>query len=861
MKKHFFLFFIVMMVSCPTAFPQSWLRSVSPDANGRPDYLETKKYRKTFRSQNPDTPLKGEKQFLRSQFFLDGRLGEDGHLPTGVYWEESKKVIASRSLNRAVQTPWVHRGPFNSTVGINSGQVGGSGRIDCMEFHPTDPGIIYVGTPCGGLWRTNDGGSSWECLTDMLPTLGISDIDILPQEPNTIFICTGSRDVWWETYSIGILKSEDAGVTWTETGLHYELQQNMSVHELLINPANPLIMVAATGNGIYRSQNGGDNWTLIKGGNFMDLAQKPGDPSTIYATNFNYYNCGAQVYRSLDAGASFQAMNTGIVTSSVNRITIGVTSADPEVVYALCSNCTDNSLYGLYKSTDHGTTWMKTPNVNNLNLLGWQPNGMDAEGLGWYALSISVDPADANHVFVGGVNIWESVDGGNIWTLNAQYYGSGAEYVHADIHTLAFNPLDGTHYNTNDGGIYRYTGLPDGWVNISDGLHIMQFYRVGVWKQDAARVLGSPQDNGPVLFTDSAHYELMVAEGCDNFFDYDHRDTCYYGGYGSGLMRSKNGGHSRSSINPPGVSAYTFLPPFIMHPTDPAILYTAFQEVYRSDNRGAAWTKLTQDLSGGNDYSSLEVAPSNPDYIYAATPIQIWRSSDGGANWISIKTGLPTAELISDIAIAADNPEHVWVAVAGFSEGLKVFRSVNGGQTWQNISRNLPNMPANCLAVEPGPGNAIYVGTDVGVYYTNDNLSEWIDYSQQLPTVIIDELEVHPASGKILAATYGRGMWENNLADPATVGIRKAVAQEFSVYPNPVTEKIWVEFTPPKPGLYLLTIINLPGQVVVRKEIRTTGMMIRSQLDVSRLQPGYYNISISGPGTELSRKIMIGTPK
>jgi len=860
MKKKSFLLF-AMIIVCLTASSQSWLKLIPPGADGRPDYCETKKYQETFRSQNPETPLNGEKQFLRSKFFLDGRIREDGHLPTGLYWEEGKKVIANRSLNKSSQTPWVYRGPFNSTIAINTGRVGGSGRIDCLEFHPSDPGIFYAGAPTGGLWRTSDGGSNWECLTDELPTLGISDIDLHPQDPNTIFICTGSRDVWWENFSVGILKSEDAGETWTETGLHYVLQQNRSVHELLINPANPSIMVAATGNGIYRSHDGGDNWTLIMGGNFMDLAQKPGDPSTIYATNFNYYNCGAGVYRSLDAGASFQPVITGISSSEVNRITIGVTPADPEVVYALCSRCDNNAFYGLYKSTDDGATWVKTPNSGNLNLLGWQPNGLDVEGLGWYALSMSVDPTNPNHLFIGGVNIWESTDGGDIWTLNAQYYGSGAEYVHADHHTLVYNPVDGTHYSANDGGIYRFTGSPDGWVSISDGLHIMQFYRVGVWRQDENRVLGSPQDNGPVLFTDSVHYELIVAEACDNFFDYNQPDTCYYGGYGAGLLRSKTGGISSNYITPPGESRYTFNPPFIMHPTDPAILYCAFKNIYRSNNRGSIWTKLTQDQSGGIDFSCLEVAPSDPDYLYAAYYNQIWRTSDGGTNWENISSGLPSGEMLTDIVISAGDPELVWVTFSGYSPGVKVFRSGNGGQAWQNVSMNLPNIPANCLAYEPGPDNAVYVGTDVGIYYTNDHLSEWIDYSEELPNVMIDELEVHTLSGKILAATYGRGMWENNLADPLTVGIRKTIAQNFSVYPNPASEKIWIEFTPPGPGLFIVTIINANGQVVGRKELRSTGMMVRTQLDVSLLSAGYYQIHLSGTNANYSRAVVVGGPK
>lgn len=858
MKKKSIIFMIAWMFISLAASSQSWLKSIPADAEGRPGFRETQKFVEAFRNQNPETPLKGEKQYLRSKFFLDGRIGESGFLPSETYWEEGKKVIAGRNQRKAVQTPWMYRGPFNSTVGINSGEVGGSGRIDCIEFHPTDPDIFYVGAPTGGLWRTTDGGGSWESLTDELPTLGISDIDLHPQDPSTIFICTGTRDVWWETFSVGILKSEDGGETWTETGLQYSLTQNKSVHELLINPANPSIMVAAAGAGLYRSVDGGDTWSYITAGNFMDLAQKPGDPSTIYATNFNYYNCGAKIYRSVDAGATFQVMSTGIPPFDVNRIALGVTPADPEVVYALCSSCTDAGFYGLYKSADHGTSWAKCPNSNNINLLGWQPDGLDAGGQGWFTLSLSVDPLNANHLHVGGVNIWESADGGDIWTLNAQYYGSGAEYVHADIHNLVYNPLGNTQYNTNDGGIYRHTGGPDGWVNISNGLHIMQFYRIGVWKQNDTRILGSPQDNGTVLFKDTLQYELILAEACDNFFDYAQPDTCYYGGYGAGLMRSKTGGVSSYPITPPGESKYRFNPPFIMHPTNPSILYCAFKNIYRSDKRGSGWIKLTQDLSGGADFTSLEIAPSNPDYLYAATDNMIWRTSDGGTTWENIKSGLPSGLVISDIVISANDPEMVWVSFSGFTQGSKVFRSENGGGTWQNVSMNLPNLPANCLAFEPGSDNAVYVGTDAGIYYTNDNLTEWIDYSEDLPNVMIDELEIHPISGKILAATYGRGMWENNLADPATVGIRKPTDPNFSVYPNPVSTTCWVEFTPSEPGQYCLQIINTSGQVVGEKQIHSIGMMARTQLDVSGLSPGCCQIRITGNNAVYNQKILVG---
>ena len=839
-----------------TGLSQSWLTQIPSNANGRLNYFETKTFVEQFREQNPMTPLKGEKQFLRSKFFLDGRIMEDGYLPSGTYWEEAKRIISERSQKRAEQSPWTFIGPDESTVGINSGVDGGSGRIDCIEFHPTDPDIFYVGAPCGGLWRTTDGGVSWEVLTDELPTLGISDIDFHPLDPNTLFICTGTRDIWWETFSVGILKSEDNGETWEETGLQYSIQQNRAVHELLINPSNPLIMHAATSVGLYRSEDGGDNWDRIVNGNFMELEQKVGDPSVIFATNFGVYNCNSRIYRSVDAGVSFQVMNTGVSPSQVNRITIGTTPADPEVIYALYSACSDHAFFGLYRSNDCGDTWMEAPNSNNINVLSWLPAGLDPGGQGYFTLSLAVDPADPDHVYTGGVNIWESYDGGDIWTLNAQYYGAGAQYVHADIHNLVYNPLNDGLYNTNDGGVYKFIEGPDAWVNISDGLHIMQFYRLGTWKEDETRMLGSPQDNGTVIFTDTLNYEILLAEACDNFIDYTDPDILYFGGYAAGINRSMNGGFNYTSIQPNGESPYRFNPPFIMHPTNEQVLYCAFTDVWRSDNRGNSWINLTSGLSYGNDYMSLEVAPSNTDYIYAATTSQIWRTNNGGGDWENIKFGLPGSVPISDIAISSTDPEKIWVTFQGWNSSVKVYSTEDGGESWQNVTMNLPNMPANCITYEPGSDDAVYVGTDIGVFYTNENLSEWIDYSRDLPNVIIDELEIHPLSGKILTATYGRGMWENVLADPATVNIYELVQKEMTVFPNPANNIIQVECLPPAPGTYTLTLINAAGQTVLQKEIRSAGMRISKQINLEKLSSGLYQLLLTGEGYYVSDKVI-----
>ncbi len=857
MKLKQFLLLTALIIGGFSLSPQIRAQQIPADENGRPDYLETKKFVDGFRKNNPNEPLKWEKHFLRAEFFLEGRVDTTGHLPVKTYWDESRKAIEMRGLKNGYRSEWEPMGPFNSTIGIVSGRTGGSGRLDCIEFHPTDPDIIYVGAPTGGLWKTEDGCQTWTTLTDGLPSMGISDVDLLPGNPETVFICTGTRDTWWETFSVGILRSDDGGQSWNETGLSYSINQSRAVHELFINPDNPLIMVAATSQGILRSTDGGEEWDSVKFGCFMDLQVKPGDNNVIYATKFTFQNGGAGIYKSVDAGETFDLLeNTGIGTYDVNRITIAVTTADPNVVYALCSDVSDMGFYGLYRSDDDGANWYKTANTDNKNLLGWAPHGLDAGGQGYFTLSIAVSPANPEVVYVGGVNIWKTIDGGTTWTLNAQYYGGGATYAHADVHLLTYNPLNGVLYNANDGGLYKHLPLENDWVNLSDGLEIMQFYKVGAYSQDEYRLLGSPQDNGTVLFEGDKQYEILLAEACDNFFDHTDPQIFYCGGYASGLRRTTNGGYSTNSVHPPGETNLIFNPPFMIHPTNTETLYCAFTDAWRSDNSGSNWVNLTDGLSSGNFFKTMEVAPSNPDYIYIATFQQIWRTTDGGASWENIKSGLPSFVNISDITISTENPENIWITFSGFVTGRKVYHSSDAGVNWQNISKNLPNLPANCITYEPGSDDAIYVGTDVGIYYKNNTLENWVAYSNGLPNVMIDELEVHPSSGKILAATFGRGMWENLLADPIYVGVEETGKPGLRVFPNPATGQINIHLVNVRASGLRCSVFNIQGQLVKEHVIPSGLNEGKLQMDISRLTKGLYTVMISGEGINEAQKVM-----
>ena len=791
---------------------------------------------------------------------MRNRMDETGAYPARKYHDEANRIIRERKNKSQIKGSWTSLGPFLTPTSLQTGQRGGSGRIDCLGFHPTDPSVIYLGSPSGGLWKTTDAGQTWMNLTDNLPTLGISAIVVHPQHPDTIFIATGTRDVWWETFSVGVMKSTNGGLDWVETGLNFDILENRSTTGLIMNPANPDMMVATTSIGIYRTLDAGDTWTLIKSGNFKDIKCKPGDFSVIYAATFSASLTGpCQLYKSTDTGENFSLVsNLGFSGASVSRMVIGVTPANPEYVYLACSNSSDQGFFGVYRSTNSGMSWTHQSAGCTLNLFGWNANGLDSGGQAWYDLSLSISPVNPDEVYVGGVNIWKSLDGGANWQLNAHWLGDGgADYVHADIHKLKYNPVDSVLYAGCDGGFYQLQPGGTDWLDLSDGLTIYQTYRLGLYQSQDDLAIVSPQDNGTTLYESDSCKEVILAEACDNFFDFSNPATIYYGGYGAGLMRSYDGGLTCHGIHPIYESKLVFLPPFLMHPSDPTILYCAFQDAYISTNRGESWTNLTNDLSGGASYSVMKVAPSNPQIIYLSTTYSIWRSTDGGMTWVDIAGNLPSGLSITDIGISDVNPDHVWVTFGQFEEGMKVYHTHDGGLLWNNISMNLPNMPVNCITPVEVSNNAIYVGTDFGIYYMDDGTGGWIDYSEGFPNVITLEMEINPLSHKIKAATYGRGLWEAEMYNsPTSVPTLKSIAS-LRLFPNPVVNTLTITFKSLKSQEYTLQIYSMTDQLVFRKILHVQQGTFSDQIGMENLPKGVYLLHLQDESGERCQKKMI----
>ncbi|PLX00942.1 MAG: hypothetical protein C0594_14995 [Marinilabiliales bacterium] len=270
------------------------------------------------------------------------------------------------------------------------------------------------------------------------------------------------------------------------------------------------------------------------------------------------------------------------------------------------------------------------------------------------------------------------------------------------------------------------------------------------------------QDNGTMKYNAGVWNAVIGGDGMECFIDENNSSTMYGTVYYGALYKSTNGGYDFNEITPLAAEDGAWVTPFATEPGNSNVIYGGYTDVFKTSDAGNSWTQISTDLTGGTTLRSLAVAPSNTDVIYAATYTSIWKTTDGGTTWSDISSGFPVLS-IKYITVSDTDPGNIWVSLSGYTAGEKVYTSTDGGNSWSNFSDGLPNLPVNCVLYENESNDAIYAGTDVGVYYRNESMSAWELFSEGLPNVIVNELEIHYASGKIRAATFGRGLWESDL--------------------------------------------------------------------------------------------------
>ena len=688
---------------------------------------------------------------------IDGKIPSSQHFKNRVIEYDEIKARDRRGRS-SVQNSWSNLGPYSWEVAPN-GYNPGNGRVNCITVDPIDKNIIYIGAASGGLWKSVDGGNSWITTTDEVAVLGITDIYVSPNDNSHVIALTGDA-YGSDSPSIGLLESMDAGLTWQEMNLSFDVASYQVFYKLEVDPTNEDNMfVAGPNSGIYRSTDGGVSWEIVTNQGVTDLIFHPEDPKVLYApTGSEHYENEVTISKTEDGGDSWNTHVFEIETlgKRLGRKSVAVSANDPDAVYILAS-ASNSTFGGLFKSSDKLETLELQS--NSPNIFGYAKDGSDDSGQGWYDLAIAVNPENAEELYVSGVHIWKSIDSGVNWELQNFWIWSDPTYpyVHADNHTLDF--YHGDLFAGGDGGIFKSDDFGNSFTNLSAGLAIGQFYRIGTHPTDEDVIVGGLQDNGSYIHYDGVWRHLFGADGMEALIDHTDPSTIFTQYQNGGIIRYSNHGnviehYVENTDNEFG----GWITPYIMHPDDHNTLYFGFQNVWESNDGGYTLEKIS-DFQAGGAMRILKQHSIQPENMLVYIDNLLYLSNNSGGEWIDITNGLP-ALLITDAEFANDDPNEIWVTFGTYDSSDKVYQSVDGGISWTNRSEGLPRVPVNCVLSQKSCDKKLYAGTDIGVFTKSVDQEMWQPYGTGLPNVMIREMEIQYSTSQMYVGTYGRGVWK-----------------------------------------------------------------------------------------------------
>jgi photosystem II stability/assembly factor-like uncharacterized protein len=720
-----------------------WMQNVYTAKQGQATIDEqVEAFNQYWSTRDKNARGSGYKPFMRWEYHWRNYTNEQGYIMSSEdfweAWRQKKQVIANRSSARRVlpASNWQPVGPFTHT---NTGSwSSGQGRVNIIHVDPSNSNTIYLGAPAGGIWKSIDNGVTWAPLTDELPQIGVSGIAVDYSNSNVIYIATGDKDAG-DSYSVGVYKSTDGGLTWNATGVMGGSNPSRA-GDIIIHPTNNQILWCATNNGIYKTTNAGNTWSQVQSGDFSqgNIRLKPNDPSTIYAVTRDKF------YKSTDTGNSFTHI-ASILPSTSGRFVMDVTPANESYIYILSSK-TDNSFQGIYRSTDGGTTF--TAQNTTTNVL--------ESSQAWFDLAIGVSPTNANEIYTGCLNVWKSTDGGvSVTKMNNWSSPSAPSYTHADIHYLGFhgNKL----FCGSDGGIYVSENNGTNFTDLTEGAQIGQFYKIAVSRQSAAKMMGGLQDNGGYAYSDNQWKNYYGADGMDTAID-PTNSNLYYGFIqsGGGLYISNSAGNGlSSSVDAPAGQNGNWVTPLTSNSIGE--IFSGFDNLYKLTNGN--WVQHNVDALGVGNVDLISVDPSNNNIMYVANGTVLYKSVNGGVNFSVVSF---TTDNIESITVHSSNSNIIYLTTGGASG--EVLKSVDGGATFIDISNGVPSIGKNIIVHQGrNTNNPLYLGTSLGVYYRDDSMSAWAPFDTNLPNVSVTDLEINLEDAKLIAATYGRGIWQTDI--------------------------------------------------------------------------------------------------
>ena len=739
-------------------------------------------------------------------------------------------LTSSRADDPAVLPPGFDKAIPARTIG----PANMSGRVTAVAVVESRPATMYVAAASGGVWKTTDNGVTWLPLFDDQNVASIGDVVVSASHPDIVWVGTGEANARNSvSWGDGVYQSRDGGRTWTHRGLN----ETQHIGKVVIHPTNPdIVYVAALGHvwgpnterGLYKTEDGGKTWLRSKyiddETGFIDLVMDPTDSDTLYAAAYHVrrdafaggnpkemYGKDAGLYKTIDGGKTWQKLTKGLPDRPIGRCGLSIYRKDPHYVYAVVQ--TDKTYVaavpgqqpkvsdvietgGVFVSADRGESWTK------LNDLCPRP---------FYFSKIRVDPNDRQRVYVCGVTLFRSLDGGRT------FQGGAAPGVHADQHALWINPDDSNHHVIGcDGGVYVTRDRGARWEHFKS-LPISQFYGVGVDMRKPYRVYGGLQDNGSWVGASRTTsragigtadwFKILDADGFQVAPDPNDNDTVYaewqYGRFRRITLSTK----TEKDITPkpsPGVPAHRFNwnSPILLSPHDSKTVYYGGNYLFRSRNRGDTWEYVSPDLTrgkpglsayNGHTLTTIAESPVKEGVLYTGSDDGLVHVSlDGGKKWSNISEtvpGVPAERWITRVECSPFAEGTAFLALSRHRHNDHkpyLFKTENFGATWQPLANDLPaDGPINVVRCDARNPELLYVGTEFGLFVSVNGGAKWQRLRAGLPTVAVHDVVVHPRDRELVIGTHGRGVYILDAAplQEASAKVLAAPAHLFEVKP------------------------------------------------------------------------------
>jgi len=750
-----------------------------------------------------------------------------------------ERAGSERVMSFKQQQSMIATSPFQKLKWRNVGPDLISGRCTEVQGIPGNKNIIFASFASGGFWKTSDAGETWIPLTDALGSQAIGSFAVASSNMDVIYIGTGEANIFRASFGgIGVFRSVDGGKSWQSLGL----ENTGTISRIVVHPSNPdVVYVSAGGNewsynserGIYKSENGGKTWTKVLGNDEktggVDLVMDPSDPNTLIASTWNRIRRrwsdpvpedGDFLYKTTDAGKTWKKLTNGLPeTKFTGRIGLNFSKSNPNVVYAYVDNHTPKrdpkegelDPYGrpiqvipfgvqVYRSDDKGESWRKVSTED-------EKLERFAGTYGWVFGQIRVDPNNENVIYIMGVPLAKSVDGGKTFNV-MRGTDKETEAMHGDNHAIWIDPTNSNYIiNGNDGGvILTYDGGAK-WKNFFRKIPTTQFYNVTYDMSTPYNILGSVQDEGSYMGSIKNEFgkkpdgfkpwqDAPGGEGTIIAVDPTDPNIVYASSFYGRLMRSDlrmprvpwgKKSHPDSirskDIFPVKAAdeevhrgewlAYTMLSPH-----DKNTIYHGFQYLFQSNDQGKTWKRISDDLSyndktrmGRTPYAinhqsitAIDESPIKKGLLYAGTDDgKVWMRDGEGAAFKLIMNGIPQNAHTSRLVASSHKEGCVYLTLSNRREDdnkAYVFVSEDKGVTWRSIASNLPDAPANVIREDARNPSILYCGTDMGIYVSTDAGKSWKSLQCNLPaTVSVQDLFIHPRDGNLVIATYGRGVY------------------------------------------------------------------------------------------------------